>query len=72
MTPEEVHTVVKEAVTEAMSVHPCWMSLEDQQMVRDMVQGGKYVKRSILIMIAGSVIYMLAKLAGLKVGAIFK
>ena len=61
MTPEEVKAVVKEAVSEAMASHLCWMSEEDRGMVRDMVQGGKYVKKSMLVALAGGIIYAIAK-----------
>lgn len=61
MTPEEIKEVVKEAVSEAMAIHPCWMSEEDRAMVRDMVTGGKYVKKSFLMALAGGVIYAIAK-----------
>ncbi len=61
MTREEIHEVVKEAVSEAMSMHPCWMSEEDRAVLRDVIQGGRYVKRSILVAISGAVIYALAK-----------
>lgn len=61
MKPEEIATIVKEAVTEAMQAHPCWMSIEDQATIRDVVQGAKYVKKSILIAAAGGILYMIAK-----------
>jgi len=70
VTREEIHEVVLEAVGEAMKNHPCWMTEEDRGVMRDVLQGGKYVKRSILLAIAGAVIYALAKgFSLLKIGS---
>ena len=72
MDQVEISEVVKEAVADALKKHFCWMEEDDRVMVRDMVQGGKYVKRSILVMMAGGVMYLMAKLAGFKFGTLFK
>ena len=61
MDPEEITAIVKDAVSEAMSAHPCWMNAEDQAMLRDMLQGGKYVKKSLLMLLAGMIVYAIAK-----------
>ena len=70
MTREEIHEVVLDAVSTAMKNHPCWMTEEDRAVMRDVIQGGRYVKRSILLAIAGAVIYAIAKgFSILKIGS---
>ena len=48
---------ITDAVTLGLAAHPCWMNEDDRSMVRDMVQGGRYVKKSILLLLVGAIIY---------------
>lgn len=57
MKPEELSKVVEEAVSKAISKHPCWMSETERAMVRDMMQAGGYVKKTILGGFAIAILY---------------
>jgi len=62
MEPDELKSIVTEAVAEAMSSHPCWMSEDDRSMTRDLISGGRIAKKSILTVIVGGLLFISAKI----------
>jgi len=62
MESDELKSIVTEAVAEAMSNHPCWMSEDDRSMIRDLISGGKMAKKSFLVFIVGGIMFVGAKL----------
>jgi len=58
---EELKEIIKKAVSESMIANHCFLNEEERSIVRDVVTGGKYVKRSILAALAGAILYIVVK-----------
>lgn len=66
---EDITDIVEDGVTKGLEKHPCWLVEDDRAMVKDMVTGGKYVKKSMLMALSGAIIYAVAKVVlSIKVG----
>ncbi len=61
ISKDDLQEIVKEAVSDAMAAHPCFLSGEERSIIKDVAQGGKYVKKSILTAIVITILYAIVK-----------
>ncbi len=61
MNPEELKALVKDAVKEAQEEHPCFLTSDEKAIVKDIVDAGKVVKKTIIGGLAMAILYLIIK-----------
>ncbi len=65
MNPEELKTLIKEAVKEAQEEHPCFLTSDEKAIVQDIADAGvlvnKVIRRTVIGGMAAAIIWLIIK-----------